>query len=415
MKHLSLVIIVIVALTGLAACSKNKQLYKKANARFEQGDYDAATYLAAESLSLKPDYAKAQGILGQAYPRATQAHLDRISQLKLSDDDSNWVEIVHEYEALKSLHSAVRTLPPLRNPDSGQRISFDLRDYSAELSQARSNAAEYYYQKAIHQSRMDNSRASQKEAAGYFKTALSFVADYKDCRTRYETVRQKAITRIAILPFEDKSGSHDRYGAMADILADQIISRILQDQDNTEFLEIITRAQMDQLMQEQQLSASGLVDESSAARIGVLLGAQEILSGKILQVNYVPPRISTMELSETTNIEVEDQIDVRSEEKEVSCLMHKYTKTASLQILASYTVVDVSTGRINTQESFKATQTFEQSWGKIISGDSRALKPAQKALTNKSEPQAPTAKTMVNDALDQLSRDVVAHFFSYLK
>ncbi len=38
-------------------------------------------------------------------------------------------------------------------------------------------------------------------------------------------------------------------------------------------------------MKEQQLSASGLVNETSSVRLGQILGANEILTGSILQIS----------------------------------------------------------------------------------------------------------------------------------
>ncbi|MCB5263050.1 MAG: CsgG/HfaB family protein [Candidatus Cloacimonetes bacterium] len=417
MKNYALLLFMIAVLlsSGFAGCSKNKSLHKKAQNYFERGDYDSATLLVAESLMLRPDYDKAFYTLKEAYPKANQSHLDQISALKNADNDDKWESILAEYLALDKLHQSVRKLPVIRDPQTGVRLSFELRDYSSEIKQARDNAAESYYQKGIHQSMIDSSRNSQKTAAGFFKSALKLVPNFKDSAARYEAARQNAIIRVAITAFEDKSGVRESYGAIADILTDLVVSRIIQDQSNSEFVEIITRGQMDELMKEQELSASGLVNEASAARIGLLLGAQEILGGRILQVDYVSPRITAIDLHETANVDIEDDIQERSDNKEVSCHFRKYTKSSSLQILASFSVVDVSTGRIKIQKSLSASQDFETEWGKIISGDERALNSSQKSLAKKSEPAAPTAKEMVIETLNALSRDIAAHFFDYIK
>lgn len=409
------VIMMLLLVSGFAGCSKNKSLQKKAQTYFEKGNYDAATFLAAESLQLKPDYDKAFYTLKEAYAKANQRHLDEISALDNSESEDKWEDILREYLALDKLHQAVRKLPTISDPISGARLIFDQRDYSSEISQARNNAAENYYQKGIHQSRMDSSRSSQKKAAGFFKSALYLTPGYKDSASRYETARQNAILRVAIIAFENRSGVGDRYGAIADILTDLILSRILQDYDNSEFLEIITRDQMDQVMKEQELSTSGLVNESSAARIGLLLGAEEILSGRILQVDYVPPRITAMDQHETASVDIEDDSPDGADNKEISCHFRKFTKRSGLHILASYSVVDVSTGRIMTQKSLSASQNFEDEWGQIISGDARALSPSQKNLAKKSEPSAPTAKEMVTETLNALSRDITSLFFDYIQ
>ena len=173
--------------------------------------------------------------------------------------------------------------------------------------------------------------------------------------------------------------------------------------------------QFKRYVKEQELSTSGLVNESSAARIGLLLGAEEILSGRILQVDYVSPRITAMDQHETASVDIEDDSPDGADNMEISCHFRKFTKRSGLHILASYSVVDVSTGRIMTQKSLSASQNFEDEWGKIISGDARALSPSQKNLAKRSEPSAPTAKEMVTETLNALSRDITSLFFDYIQ
>ena len=299
--------------------------------------------------------------------------------------------------------------------DTGERIKFDYLDYSADIAEAKTESADYYYRQGMHYSMMSGDSSTQKKAAGYFKSAMQYIADYKDSALRYEECRQKAIRRIAILPFEDKSGSRNRYGAITDILADHIISGLLQDKTKMEFVEIITRDQIDQVLMEQQLSSSGLVDEASAARIGQLLGAHEILSGRILQIDYSAPKVQSVDLEQSSNITVEREDGEEETEMEVECYYRKFTKRSSVQIVSSYSVVDVASGKINTQQSFTAAHSFEDEWASVLGGDNRALNPAQKALTTKAEPFPPSEKDMILEALMMLSEKILNHFGQYLQ
>lgn len=410
------ILLLLILLAGFAAaCSKNKQLYKKADSYLKRGDFQNASLMAVESLKLKPAYSKAQEALKEAYPKALQEHRERIAILKDTNSGENWPQILDSYQALQTLNSAVRSLPTLIDTETGERIRFDYRDYSPEIKEAKTQSADYYYLQGIHYSMLSSDAATQRKAAGFFKSSLRYVPDYKDSALRYEEARQKAIRRIAILPFEDKSGSRGRYGAISDILADQIISGILSSKSSTEFIELITRDQIDSVISEQQLSSSGLVDEASAARIGVLLGAHEIFSGRILQIDYTAPRTVSVDLLEKETIAVEREDGEEDEELEVQCHYRKYTKRSSVQILASYSIVDVSTGKINTHQSFTASREFEEEWGRFISGDRRALSPQQKSLITTSEPIAPSEKDMINSAMSRLSDDIVSHFCAYLQ
>ena len=407
--------IALILMILISACSQNKQVQRRADASLKQGDYYQASILAAEALKIKPSNSKAQTILKEAYPKASMESGERLAGLKLRDSGDKWAEILSEYERLQRLGNAISSLPPITDSETGERLRFDLRDYRAEIAEAKEQAADYNYRQGVHFSMLSSEAATQRQAAGYFKAALGYIPDYKDSALRYEEARQNAIRRIAILPFEDKSGSQDRYGAITDIFADQIIGAIMQDKAQTEFVELITRDQINQVISEQQLSSSGMMDQASTARLGMLLGAHEILSGRILQIDYSAPRTVHVDLHESANVTVEREEGDEEEEMEVQCIYRKYTKRSSVTVMASYSVVDVATGKINTQQSFTASQSFSEDWGKVISGDRRALNPQQKKLVSTAEPIAPSEKDMVNSAIREISEDIVDHFCRYLR
>ncbi|MDD4687721.1 MAG: CsgG/HfaB family protein [Candidatus Cloacimonetes bacterium] len=404
-------LLVLGILIAMFACARNKRFQSQAESMIKQGRYESAAYFAIESLKLKPDYLKAQTSLKQAYPQAVLSRLERVNRLKESNDDYKWEKIHLEYNALNKLNKAVEALFPLINPENGLAIRFDVMDVSAEIAEASELAADLYYHKALHQSRISIDKESQQEAAKLFKKAMSFVPNYLDSAQRYQAARQKAVMRIAILPFEDISGNNRSYGALTNILSDLIISNLLQQNNALEYTEFITRDRIDVLMKEQQLGVSGMIDENSAANIGHLLGANSILTGKILQISYNKPRTVQTSITETSVVADRE----KDEEIEISCSITKYTKTASLQILASYTLVDVSTGKILSHNSFNPSYKFQESWGAKLGGDERALTTEQKKLISKEEILAPSASEMTNMVLEMLSTEIVEHLIGYLE
>lgn len=82
-----------------------------------------------------------------------------------------------------------------------------------------------------------------------------------------------AKARIAILEFEDKSGA----GAPGEAIADMLTTEIF----NTKAFTIIERAKIDSLLSEQDLSAMGYVDSSTAVKMGKLLGVEFLITGAI--------------------------------------------------------------------------------------------------------------------------------------
>jgi hypothetical protein len=418
-------VLLIAILLLLSACSKNVTLYKQAKKQYENGNLDQALQLNVQSLQLKNSYVKAQDLLKQVYPQAVEKRELTVLRLRDSDDEYKWDKLVEQYIALTEIQTAMASLPRIVHPKTGQIYRYEPKDYSPQLKESKTNAAEFHYQKGYTLMQVSALPDVQKEAAREFKIAMGFVPNYKDSSALYESARKLAVKRIAIIAFEDKTGTRSKFGGIPDMLVDSIISSILNDKASSEFVEIITRSQINAIMAEQQLSASGLIDEGSAVKLGQLLGAHEILSGKILQINVIPTRTVSVELKENAKVEVipkddgntdsESAEDQPKEYIDVSCLYTKYTKTAGAQITASYTIVDVSTGSIKVQDQFTGVYSWTDTWARKGAGDERALSSATKALIAKTEPIPPSETEMVNSALKNLSDMFVRQIKSYIR
>lgn len=422
-KYAKILILFTLVLSG---CGKNVTLYNQAKKHYKAGEFESALESSAQSLQLKPGYLKAQDLLKEVYPRALKLRMDNVNRLKAANDALMWDKLVPEYEALIKIQTTMSGLPRLVHPKTGEVFMYDPIDYNPQLKESRENAAEYHYQKGLQLSRQSEAPEIQKEAAKEFKLAVEFVSGYKDSLARYEQARKKAVKRIAILAFEDVTGTKSRFGGLPDMLVDNIVGNLINDKASAEFLEIISRAQIDAVLQEQQLSASGLVDESSTANLGQLLGAHEILSGKILQIDSVPARTTSVQLKESATIEIEQgeaESDPESEEEtepakikqDVQCLYNKFTKTASARITASYTIVDVSSGKIKIQNTYTGVFEWSETWARKESGDDRALTPATKALIAKAEPFPPSDSQIVNNALKDLSDQFIKQIKGYVR
>ena len=90
-----------------------------------------------------------------------------------------------------------------------------------------------------------------------------------------------AVKVLAIMEFSDVREAKEKssYDNPAKIIQEKIISA-LAGQGN---FKIIEREQLDKILAEQRLQASGLVDNASAAEIGKLLGADGIMVGTITE------------------------------------------------------------------------------------------------------------------------------------
>lgn len=136
---------------------------------------------------------------------------------------------------------------------------------------------------------------------GLLAAAMGFVLTTGFTLAQKEDVKQgaPAVRRVLVAPFENNSGhsKEERIQVSPDpnnpryIVVDlymQAPRTALEDvlvNISDETFEVIERQKVDQMLQEQQFgSLSGMVDESTAARLGNVLGANTMVVGSISQI-----------------------------------------------------------------------------------------------------------------------------------
>jgi TolB-like protein len=449
--------------SGCASFSEYGKLHKSARGSYASCSYDESISKVAKSLRINPNYKKSQLLIQSVYPRATESHLELIEVIKEENAKFKWDKIAAEYEALQAINKDIKSIPALVEKKTGIPISLPVIDYRKELSQAKRSAAEEHYlagralfgktgiinrDKAAVQFRAANSFVpdyldskdlaaegyylegillsrtdtldSQKQAAKSFSAAQTFVVDYKDSASRYEKARLAGIKRVAIIPFVNKSGQGNQYGAIADTIVDGIVSKIMNDPEAIEFLEIISRDRLQQVMEEQKLGMSGLVDGSTVAEVGKVLGVHEILTGQINQLIISPERTTNKRIKETDEVVVgereytDDKGKTRTKNVwgDVSANVAIYSRTAGASISGSYKVIDVKTAKVKDTQMFKGSSDFACEWASC-SGDNRALSDQSKELIQKIEKTAPVPAEMLNSAAEDLITSMAATLKKY--
>lgn len=464
---LSRFLLVVFAVTLLSSCSvftEYGRLEDSARKAYLAGNYDSAVLGVVRSLKIEPTYEASQELIQMVFPMANEKHLGVIAGLNDSGEKFKWDTAVSEYDSLIKINEAVKSLPPLTAKKSKEVIKFNIVDYSQKLAEAKNNAAEAHYQEGVLLSKNGTSareRAArefttanryvpgfknalalaaegyyqeglrlarqdgvniQKQAAKEFKTAMTFVADYKDSATQYEKARKAGIKRVAIIPFEDKSGKAGRYGAVAETVVDQITSQIMNDQSAMEFLEIISRDQLENVMREQKLGRTGVVDEATAISLGKVLGVHEIITGKITGISNTPERTTTRNVGQKNSVVVGEQAytdhkgrqQTRNVYGDVTATVTMYKRTAATSVNGSYNIVDVKTAKVIKTNAFIGKADFVAEWG-TYSGDERALDSAALNLCRKSEEAPPSEDELANKALRDLSGTLADAIISYAK
>lgn len=92
---------------------------------------------------------------------------------------------------------------------------------------------------------------------------------------------QSGKTRAAVIDFEQKGVQEFKGKQVGEIVAEWLITALVR----TGRFEVVERAQMQKILQEQQLGQSGMISQESAAKVGALLGVKVIITGSVIQLD----------------------------------------------------------------------------------------------------------------------------------
>ncbi len=421
---------------SLQSCvSQHRKFRKMAEDAFEARRYDESVKQAVNSLFEKPEKnTKAQEVLELAYPRFINDYEDKIKRLQaqsssFSDDKTvkERREIVSRYETLINYINDIKNLPPAAFKMKRRTIAFQYNDYYNQLTEAKNNlergiedAAELHYQKGL-SLMASGGIPNNKEGAKEFKKALGYVPNYRDATDKYNEARKAGTTRIAIIPFDNKSG-RTHYGAIGEMITDKVVSIMFEDQTAMEFLEIVDREQLEVVMKEQKLSLSGAVDDNTLVEVGKILGVQEMITGRITQIISDKEDINKESKPIKRTIKVKTGEKTNSEgkkeavygDREVSAVITQFSKTAGAKMSGSYKILEVKTARLIETKSFDESYSFYHEWA-TFRGDERALNSSEKRLVSVKEKNALSDGERVNAVGNKLAKALATKIKEYTR
>lgn len=400
---------------------------------YEQGDYVKATQKAISFLRVRPKKKKAQEILSIAFNMATEDLRSEISDLKNLSRSFTGDEtvirrrtIIEKYELLKDLdrkgREIIRVIPKQKVPLEFDRVdvSTQLIEANRLLDEATLQAADMHYEEGLElQKRTD--RVSQKKAAKEFKSSMRYVLGYMDADVHYAKARDLATTRVAILPFANKSGTR-AYGEVGEMTSDKLRAGILNSSQASEFIEIYTRDQLNVVIQEHHLNATeDIMNKETIAKFGEALGIHIIITGKVMQVAaeyrqtiHDGARITraTVVVGQENYIDNRGNRRTRNKLGEVSARNYHHHKSAIATINGSYEMIDVESGRVLASDQFREEYEWKNSWS-TYSGDQRA---AQSPSGFDSGEKAPPSKTeLANEVIDRLGAKVARDVIGFVR
>ena len=258
-------------------------------------------------------------------------------------------------------------------------------NYAADAAATNRQLAEAYY---LWAEQLEISK-NYREAMAKFENAMQFAPDYKDAAKRAQQAYEKALQRVAIFPFRNRTSYNNQY---AHLLADELLNKCIN--ANLKFAVFIDREHLNQIFDEYKLSQAGVVDESQAVAIGKLEGIHSFVTGAVTQISAETTSPSFVEKTHEKVYTVKDSADKPVEKRE-KIYFREYTTSRTVQVTASYQIVDVVTGRYLGGDSFSESSSDKAQWVRYQGSVYDLPKDKQKLLDAPGEPKA--ADLMTND------------------
>ncbi|WGH76346.1 hypothetical protein P8625_04050 [Tenacibaculum tangerinum] len=191
-------LLLILFVLGFVSCSSVKTTEKAINS----GNYEKAISLSVENLRKNKTKEKNQPyvlMLQEAFKKATDRDLDRISFLRKEQNPENFETIYTLYQGLHNRQERIKPLLPLRILSSGKNAKFTFTDYSDKILTAKENYAGYLYENGVALLNEGNrNKMNYRRAFDEFRHLENISPNYKDTRNLLEEAQAKGVDYVFV-------------------------------------------------------------------------------------------------------------------------------------------------------------------------------------------------------------------------
>jgi len=440
-------VIVLCFLFGLGHSALIADEYNDAKKAYEAGQNDAALRLLVIKLRRDSDHKDAialfKTVLNLVIDKRQKAAQDYEAR-------KDWDKAFDEYEALNKINELISSITPVEETKvDGRKVKKPIEipkiDVSAQRENVINNAVEAHYQKgvslmqtvgssdraveefdaarkyitdykdsrelsaeALYRDAVDlNAKKDYKNAVKKFRRCQEYVSGYKDSATLAEQVKQTAIRRVAVMPFSNLSGK-TQFGEVGQILTERIISATMQKQP--EFLEFVTREYVQQLLQEQAMGQSAVIDENTAAKVGKLTGIHAFIFGKVLMITASYPPETAVNGSSSKN-----KVSYKTgEQYTVTANWTKHTLQGYVEMSGSFQIVDVEKGTIVKSENITKRAEDRAQWVTFI-GDEDAIGREVKSHHTTGQRSLEPAEALASKLIESISNDLATRLVKFFQ
>jgi tetratricopeptide (TPR) repeat protein len=312
-KFYSIILVFALSVFILPGCGSSQSLVKKGDKMKEAGFHKDAADFYYQALVKKRSNVKAKIGMAESGQRTLNDMLDRFNR---TNNMGNTYDAVYQFiEArdykdkinrvgvelnlpdhytesfetskaivLENLYEEANSLLDEKKFDLAEAKFKEVKALEPNYRDAKDLSAVAYSEPLYIEGKVALENKAYRMAYDKFELVLKRSENYKDTKELQIEAVEKGRFTIALVSFENVSGTP----AMEKKISAYILDELASIKDP--FLRIVDRDDIDKILEEQRFSLSGMINEQSATKVGELIGAKALLTGKLLDYKEVPGR-----------------------------------------------------------------------------------------------------------------------------
>ncbi len=212
-----------------------------------------------------------------------------------------------------------------------------------------------------------------REASEQLDLIIARKSSYKNAYALRKECIEKGRFTIALVDFKNASGIPGMEAKIAAYTLDALTS------SNDPFIHIVDRENLQNIINEQHLQMTGIIDENTAVAVGELVGAKAILTGTVLSYSEKKGTLRSKQREGYTTYQ--DRVLNKTDGKYYMqtlyrpCTYTEYYNSNACSVSFQYKLTNIKTGEIIATEIIEKTMEDEVIYGRF-DGDVNSLWPA---------------------------------------
>ena len=280
----------------------------------------------------------------------------------------------------KKFADAEKRFAEIKQLDPGYKDAGDLGDVA-------------YLEPLYQQGKLAMSLEHYREAYENFEKVISRKSSYKDASALRRECLEKGRFTIALVDFKNASGTPGMEAKIAAYTLDALTS------SKDPFINVVDRENLQNIIHEQHLQMTGIIDENTAVAVGELVGAKAILTGTVLSYSEKKGTLRSKQREGYTTYQ--ERVLNKTDGKYYMQTMYRpcnyteYYNSNSCVVSFQYKLTNIKTGEIIATEIIEKTLNDEVIYGRF-EGDANTLWPAGQGGPNLNQNDRRALQSMMN-------------------